>query len=359
MRTTHTRSGIAPSRSLAAGAAAFATILAMYSLLGGWYTHARFSQVSEALEQLRSQNAAAVADLKANRPELASIRDAGMEAFNAWNALWIDNLARGVANALETHARDLSANAPSTPGEADKTQASSTNKTDERDAADAALLRHARAVQPGLLSKLFGPEQFISYILALWAVLILAGEAIELGRQRTIVARLEPCFPDGMRIRPDSVSSLVARLRSGQDKRFLAGELTYRALQRFERTKDVAASDALVRADSDAASSEFNSRLSMVRFVIWAIPSIGFIGTVRGIGSALGNASDSAKLPEVVSYLGVAFDTTFVALLLSILLVLLSHEIERRTDQLLEDVQGFSLGRVVRRFDPSTAAVKE
>ena len=63
----------------------------------------------------------------------------------------------------------------------------------------------------------------------------------------------------------------------------------------------------------------------MIRYISWAIPSIGFIGTVRGIGEALGQADIAVQgdISGVTQSLGVAFNSTFIALLISIFLMFL------------------------------------
>ena len=67
----------------------------------------------------------------------------------------------------------------------------------------------------------------------------------------------------------------------------------------------------------------------MVRYIAWAIPSIGFIGTVRGIGTALANAQEAVNgdIAGVTASLGVAFNSTFIALLISIVIMFLSHQL--------------------------------
>ena len=62
------------------------------------------------------------------------------------------------------------------------------------------------------------------------------------------------------------------------------------ALQRFASTRNVQDSAEAVRQACDAESDRLDSELAMVRYIAWAIPSIGFIGTVRGISQALGQA---------------------------------------------------------------------
>ena len=84
----------------------------------------------------------------------------------------------------------------------------------------------------------------------------------------------------------------------------------------------------------------------MIRYIAWAIPSIGFIGTVRGISDALGQAYKAVEgdIAGVTASLGVAFNSTFIALVISIVLMFFMHQL-----QLLQE-------RLVRLLRPATAA---
>ena len=86
------------------------------------------------------------------------------------------------------------------------------------------------------------------------------------------------------------------------------------------------------------------------RYLNWAIPILGFIGTVLGISLAadgiqriISTNSDfgqlSSSLAEAISPLGIAFDTTLIALSLSVFLVLLQTTLQRWEDNLLIDYE--------------------
>jgi biopolymer transport protein ExbB/TolQ len=79
----------------------------------------------------------------------------------------------------------------------------------------------------------------------------------------------------------------------------------------------------------------------MIRYLIWAIPSIGFIGTVRGIGQALAQADKAlaGDISGMTDSLGVAFNSTLVALFISIVLMFLLHQLQRLQDGLVVDTQ--------------------
>ena len=82
------------------------------------------------------------------------------------------------------------------------------------------------------------------------------------------------------------------------------------------------------------------------RYINWAIPILGFIGTVLGISLAADGIQDivgargglgdlSSELGDAIAPLGIAFDTTLIALSLSVLLTLLQTALQRWEDGLL------------------------
>ena len=107
-----------------------------------------------------------------------------------------------------------------------------------------------------------------------------------------------------------------------------------------------------VESVCEAESNRLESELSMVRYIAWAIPSIGFIGTVRGIGQALANAHLAVQgdIASVTASLGVAFNSTFIALLISIIIMFLMHQLQLLQDRLVLDVHGYCDRRLIRHL---------
>ena len=90
----------------------------------------------------------------------------------------------------------------------------------------------------------------------------------------------------------------------------------------------------------------------MIRYIAWAIPSIGFLGTVRGIGQALGQAHKAAQgdIAGVTQSLGVAFNSTFVALLISILVMFLLHYLQVTQERIVLDTEEYCDKRLVQHL---------
>jgi len=106
----------------------------------------------------------------------------------------------------------------------------------------------------------------------------------------------------------------------------------------------------LAEADADRLYGGF----AMVRVIIWAIPILGFLGTVIGITLAIANLAPDAlesSLPEVTKGLGVAFDTTALALGLSIVLMFAQFLTDRAESALLERIDGRAADELEGRFE--------
>ena len=124
------------------------------------------------------------------------------------------------------------------------------------------------------------------------------------------------------------------------------------SLRRYKITEDVQNTSDAIQTSVDALSMRLEAENTMIRYVIWAIPSIGFIGTVRGIGQALADADKalSGDITGMTASLGVAFNSTFVALIISILLMLLLHSLQRAQDKRLVDIQAYCEEFLLKRI---------
>jgi len=102
---------------------------------------------------------------------------------------------------------------------------------------------------------------------------------------------------------------------------------------------------------------EIDLRYSILRYLTWLIPSLGFIGTVMGIMFALQYAGDPINadseefLYEVTQRLGVAFTTTLLALIMSAVLVLIQSIIQSKEERALNEAGQYCLDNLILRLD--------
>jgi biopolymer transport protein ExbB/TolQ len=146
-------------------------------------------------------------------------------------------------------------------------------------------------------------------------------------------------------ILPEDIRQYVRPLQAlpSDEQEYLLPRALLTALQRFGSTRNIQDVSEAVREVCETESNRLDSELSMVRYIIWAIPSIGFIGTVRGIGDALGQAHQAVQgdIAGVTASLGVAFNSTFIALVISIVIMFLMHQLQLLQERLVLDTQNY------------------
>jgi biopolymer transport protein ExbB/TolQ len=137
------------------------------------------------------------------------------------------------------------------------------------------------------------------------------------------------------------INSAIATLEGSQYKNNSAIATWINCLKRYKNTRTVQHASDAIASSVDALAMQLESGNNMIRYIIWAIPSIGFVGTVRGIGQALAQADEalSGNIAGMTASLGVAFNSTFVALLISLLLMFILHILQSRQDQMVINTQ--------------------
>ncbi len=195
-------------------------------------------------------------------------------------------------------------------------------------------------------------EQESCFILLIWALAIMAYKGKQTLQEQKLLERKLLDIPEGTSLLPEDAReysrSLEALPTLEQD--YLLPRTLLSALQRFATTGSIQAVSDTIRENCEMESDRLDSELSMVRYIAWAIPSIGFIGTVRGIGDALGQAYKAVEgdISGVTVSLGVAFNSTFVALVLSIVIMFCLHQLQLTQERLVLDCQRQSDKRLLR-----------
>ena len=192
------------------------------------------------------------------------------------------------------------------------------------------------------------------FVLLFWALAIMSFKAkIILEERRLLDVELIP-IAEGMRILPEDTREFARQVQALPDagQRMLLPRALLNALRRFSTTHNIqdvsTSSNTIFESEADRLESE----LSMIRYISWAIPSIGFIGTVRGIGEALAQADKAVQgdIAGVTQSLGVAFNSTFIALLLSIFLMFLVYQLQLLQERLVFDSQIYVEDKLIRHM---------
>lgn len=197
-------------------------------------------------------------------------------------------------------------------------------------------------------------EQEACFILALWAFAIMGYKAWQALRERALLERDFIPVREGMRVLPEDSRDLARQLQAQPDpvKRMLLPRVLLAALERFGSTRNLEDVSSVANRQCESEAERLESELSMIRYIAWAIPSVGFIGTVRGIGEALAQAHRAVEgdIAGVTQSLGVAFNSTFIALLISIVVMFLVHQLQLLQERLVFDAQTYVDHNLVRHL---------
>jgi biopolymer transport protein ExbB/TolQ len=184
----------------------------------------------------------------------------------------------------------------------------------------------------------------------------LGAKAIGLPRERTATEpglRVES-VPGSPAATAEQLSGTLDRLPENHSDTIAISRL--RAIAAFVRgRKSTEGLDGHLSYLAEFAGEQLHNSYALVRTITWAVPILGFLGTVVGITTAIQNL-DPAKLDtsfgQVSMGLGVAFGTTALALGLSLVLVFGTYLIEKLERSVLADVEMLALKTTTDLFPP-------
>ncbi len=96
-------------------------------------------------------------------------------------------------------------------------------------------------------------------------------------------------------------------------------------------------------------------KFNQLKYIVWLIPSIGFMGTVYGIGLAVtklgeGKLDDPELLVSMAKSLGIAFNTTLLALVMSVALQFLMQYFEAREERVINRYGKYILDNLINKI---------
>jgi biopolymer transport protein ExbB/TolQ len=138
--------------------------------------------------------------------------------------------------------------------------------------------------------------------------------------------------------------------RFNADDGFLPSLIDVSILQ-FQAGRSVDQMVSVLNSSLELMAHRVDLRYSTVRYVAWLIPTLGFIGTVMGISAAMTVINPAnMDLGAVTSRLGVAFNTTFVALVESAVIVAGIHATQTKEERSLNLAGNYCLRNLVNRI---------
>ncbi len=138
-----------------------------------------------------------------------------------------------------------------------------------------------------------------------------------------------------------------------------------KALELFEVRQNVGHVSAMMNSQSAIDGSRIMGSYIMVRAFLWAIPLLGFIGTVVGLshaisGMSFGDVEDVGaivgSINTVTSGLGTAFDATLLGLIFAVSLNFPLNSLAKHEEECLNDIDAFCNEVLLPRLNDGAGA---
>ena len=153
---------------------------------------------------------------------------------------------------------------------------------------------------------------------------------------------------------------LSAATQTANRRHCFVQRLIQRIVLQFKSSRSVDQANSLMNSSLELMQHEIELKYTMLRYLVWLIPTIGFIGTVIGIALALSEAANMPELAEsrairdwmgaLTTRLGIAFNTTLLALMMSAVLVFFMHIAQGREETALNNAGQYCMDNLINRL---------
>lgn len=134
---------------------------------------------------------------------------------------------------------------------------------------------------------------------------------------------------------------------------YLILDMIKKACTKFRSNKSVSEALNIVTTQTDINLRNSDTEQNLVKYFAWACQSIGLVGTVLGIGMSLQAANEISSqegIDHVTGLLGVSFDSTLLALVLSIILMYAYSLVAEKIDKLHSDNETYVIENLINRI---------
>lgn len=223
-----------------------------------------------------------------------------------------------------------------------------------------ASIRASRAVAI-ILERGWTPYVMISLFILAMVILFVKWRKLAFQR-KAFKIELIP-VGDNFALGSDTALDVIKVLKESVDdpKRFVLFNRIERALLNLKNVGNLSDVSEMLRSQAENDESHMDSSYSLLAGIVWVIPILGFIGTVTGLSGAIGgfgavlNADATVSslrdsLAPVTGNLGIAFDTTFIALVFAMSIQMLTTLLRKEEELFLDACRDYAHVNIISRL---------
>ena len=196
-----------------------------------------------------------------------------------------------------------------------------------------------------------------------WSLSILFIKWRKLVFQKKVLTLMVVPQSAGFELTQESARDILSRMYGLVDdpKHFLLLNRIDRALANLQNMGMVADLSALLTTQAQNDEDRMESSYGLVRGFVWAIPVLGFIGTVLGLSRAIGSFGGvlvqadgigqlKTSLQEITTGLSVAFDTTLIALIAALFVQLIMVALKKKEERFLDACNDYCHANIISKL---------
>ena len=133
----------------------------------------------------------------------------------------------------------------------------------------------------------------------------------------------------------------------------MVGDFIKKACTQYRNEQNVGETLQVFNTQVNNSKEEMEGGLEIIRYLLGAIISLGFIGTLLGLSSSIGMAhlaKTAEGMPEITRSLNLAFDTTLVALLAGLVLNFFYHRYLKEMDTFYSRSKSYVINNLISRI---------
>lgn len=214
----------------------------------------------------------------------------------------------------------------------------------------------------------------IIVLISYWAIFLILGKILDYLKQRKVLAifldaKIMSLLSKKGSLSPENFHDTIHEIRNELIEKgcrdvtdYIIFDLIRKTLYHLESVQQKEEINNILSYHAQLSHSKIEESFTMLKVFYWAIPILGFIGTVLGIGVAIGafstfiaSGSDSVglknSLVEVSKGLSVAFDSTLIALAFAVILLPIGTFVENLFINLITQSEEYALSFITPNMD--------